>query len=518
MSKDIITAALNEDYSTVKDIFESKLSEKISNTLDERKILIQKVLYEFKWFSNLDKLSKIGNITNIVGAAFAIGGALVMIPKALAGMKQARRFAKVGPNLKSIEKWFPSAKPGDTILMSFEEEGEGGMPSWQHIKYEQIAVVMAALGSNTVQPSEKEMIVKSIDLTKSAFDQITQISMEVVARDKDFSKLAAHQNTKVIDTPTDTQFENLELYEAGKGTDWESWSTNAKEIFSAGEKAASETGKVVDSQIEKLEKEKEDKEKERQAEVQGLINQLNDESIDNEERVKVVNKLKNIKKPGDYNIDLALQQSTGRVRSATQASQNAESQKKKAAADAKKAEEDKDIQNEVAAHIAILNGGTEYSVKDRKDSANFIKNYLKTEVGRKDYATGNIIKNYENIEAPINAAIDDIHEFAKGKSNQGNPPPGIPKELIRSEYSSGGAWLPVKSKRKDSALGWLNRSGAKVLSAWLNENNRNVENFKQAFGSLTDLGHLLRAATARSSRLTYTPILLNKNFENQDNW
>ena len=51
MSKDIITAALNEDYSTVKDIFASKLSEKISNTLDERKILKQKVLYEFKWFS-----------------------------------------------------------------------------------------------------------------------------------------------------------------------------------------------------------------------------------------------------------------------------------------------------------------------------------------------------------------------------------------------------------------------------------------------------------------------------------
>ena len=152
MSKDIITAALNEDYSTVKDIFESKLSEKISNTLDERKILIQKVLYEFKMAGlNLDKswndqssISKfiIGGLA--VGAALSVVKQAFMIPSAIRGMKDARRFGKVGPNLKAIKQWFSSAKPGDTVMLAFESPGEGGMPTWTHIKQEQIAIILAA--------------------------------------------------------------------------------------------------------------------------------------------------------------------------------------------------------------------------------------------------------------------------------------------------------------------------------------------------------------------------------------
>jgi len=565
--KDIVYAAMNEDVSTVSNIFASELSEKIAIKLEDRKRLIQNTLYEFNMAGlNLDKkwndqsaISKfiLGGLA--VGAALTVAKQAFMIPSAIRGMKDARRFGKIGPNLTVIKKWFPSAKPGDTVMLAFESPGEGGMPTWTHIKQEQIAIVLAALGSKSAQPNEKEMIVKSIDLTKSAFDQITKISITILERDKDFQKLAAHQ---------DSQNENFKLQESGKGTDWGQWGQSAGQIADVGITAASEITQIAQSKLERLkakeEKEKaeeEGKEVERQDHLTGLINQLSDSEITPLEREKLENELRDVSGTKDYNAQLALQQSKSAVRSsaiekrqdhitglinqlsdsgitpkereklenelrdvAGTKDHNAQLALQQSKSTARSSAIEKSDNKAKHHSDIVMDNNGRYSFAAKEKSVEWLKTYIGSEDGKRNFNAIAAIREWENVEAPIAATVKSIYTHADERFGTGRAPTTLPDGIKNAPKDSSGygngSWLPIQSQRKDVATGYMNRAATKMFKAWLDSSPGNIENFKQGFGDITKLGHLLRAAIAayRGKKIDYRPALLNTRFENTDDW
>ena len=303
MKKDIVKAILSEDYAKANNIFGSILAEKLEKEFEVKK----KELVEVNWASIG---SSIGSGARSIGRSFAdahsvgfqsdpnassatiaqgklgfyfkaalglsvLAGAAVMLPAALKGMKQAKRFGKLGPNLKYIQKWFPNAKPGDEILLAFESSS-GSIPSHQYIKYEQIAIILSALGSKVLQHNEKQMIVNGIDQSQESFKQITAIAARAVERDGDIKKLADYQQS---------QQNEESINEAGKGTDWESWGKHASTVVGVGQTAIqqaqilqkdvgdyhtqkdAEDQKRREAEVKEREAEAAEKQKEREAEV-----------------------------------------------------------------------------------------------------------------------------------------------------------------------------------------------------------------------------------------------------------
>lgn len=245
--KDIVYASLNEDYSTANNIFGSVLASKIEKKLEIRKReLIESLTKDIgKEWQKGNSFAKANMVGLGLSAALGVIGLGVSIPGALQGMKQARRFGKIGPNLKYIQRWFPKAKPGDEILLAFESSS-GSLPSHQYIKYEQIAVILAALDSDKIQHNEKQLIVNGIDQSQESFGQITAIAVKALEREQQFDKLASYQQT---------QYEQV-VNEQGKGTNWNSWAQNANTLVRSGESAT----KSVSSAISDLNRIRSDRE------------------------------------------------------------------------------------------------------------------------------------------------------------------------------------------------------------------------------------------------------------------
>lgn len=349
MKKDIVKAILSEDYAKANNIFGSILAEKLEKEFEvKKKELVQENWSQRARSGFFDYISRGGMSQETIdsykdpeklanaqawGQGLLALGALAagigilkgaaMIPSALKGMKQAKRFGKLGPNLKYIQKWFPNAKPGDVVLLAFESSS-GSIPSHQYIKYEQVAIILAALGSKTLQHNEKQMIVNGIDQSQESFKQITAIAARAVERDGDIQKLADYQQSQ--------QNEEV-INEVGKGTDWESWGRNAGEILDVGSTGISsiqggmrKVQSTMDADAkyaqakreaevkakeakERSEEEKEEKkERARQSKISEYIKALGNNNLDPDERMKVANNLEDMKQEGDYTIQLALQQ------------------------------------------------------------------------------------------------------------------------------------------------------------------------------------------------------------------